>query len=107
MTAWAEPYIGDESIRRPPPAKNARTTSVQLARAAGSSPTLKVIQLPRPTTGKRSPDDGIGRVRSVLGAASKWLDKAQPPAATMACNTLLRFADIASILAPVKAADQL
>ena len=59
MTACDEPYIGDESISRPPAAKKARITSVQASRAAGSLPTLKVIQLPRPTRGRISPLDGI------------------------------------------------
>ena len=62
MIACDEPYIGDESIMRPPSAKKARTTSVQASRAARSSPTLKVIQLPRPTTGNASPLAGIVRV---------------------------------------------
>src|SRR6476620_7740312 len=63
MTSWDEPYIGDESMSRPPPWKNARITSAQESRPAGSSPTLNVIQLPSPTSGSRSPVDGIGRVR--------------------------------------------
>jgi hypothetical protein len=33
MTGCDEPYIGDESISRPPPAKKARMTSVQASRA--------------------------------------------------------------------------
>jgi hypothetical protein len=47
---------------RPPPWKKARMTLVQLSRALVSSPTLKVIQLPRPTTGIVSPVDGMRRV---------------------------------------------
>ena len=54
---------------RPPAAKNARITSAQDARATGSLPTLKVIQLPRPTSGIASPLDGMARVR-IAGAAS-------------------------------------
>src|SRR5688572_5738727 len=62
MTACDDPYIGDESIIRPPASKKARMTLVQLSRAAASSPTLKVIQLPRPTTGIASLLDGMRRV---------------------------------------------
>ena len=63
MTSCDEPYIGEQSIIRPPPAKNPRITSAQASRATGSLPTLNVIQLPSPTTGIASPLDGIGRVR--------------------------------------------
>src|SRR5262245_4272404 len=62
MTSCEEPYIGDESIIRPPASTQLRITSAQASRATGSSPTLKVIQLPRPMTGSDSPLDGIGRV---------------------------------------------
>ena len=48
---------------RPPASKKARMTSAQASRATGSSPTLKVIQLPRPTTGSASPVEGIGLTR--------------------------------------------
>src|SRR5688572_19693716 len=54
--------MGEVSIRRPPSRKKARITSVQEFRAATSSPTLKVIELPSPTSGIRSPVDGIARV---------------------------------------------
>ena len=63
MTSCEEPYIGEESIRRPPSRKNARITSAEALRAATSSPTLNVIELPSPTSGSRSPEDGIARVR--------------------------------------------
>ena len=48
---------------RPPAPKKARMTSAQASRATGSSPTLNVIQLPSPMSGKASPLDGIGLVR--------------------------------------------
>src|SRR5436309_15612403 len=69
MTAWDEPYIGDESMRRPPSWKKACMTAAHSSRSSGSSPTLKVIQLPRPTTGIFSPLDGIGLVAGVAGVA--------------------------------------
>src|SRR4030095_13277599 len=62
MTSCDEPYIGDESIIRPFASTKLRITSAQALRATGSSPTLKVIQLPRPTPGGASPVDGIGRI---------------------------------------------
>jgi hypothetical protein len=63
MTACEEPYMGEESIKRPPSAKKARMTSVQELRAAMSSPTLKVPQVPRPTSGSAAEGvEGIGRV---------------------------------------------
>src|SRR2546422_1176742 len=69
MPAWDEPYIGDESMRRPPSWKKACMTAAHSSRSSGSSPTLKVIQLPRPTTGIFSPLDGIGSVVGVAGGA--------------------------------------
>ena len=60
ITFWDEPYMGEESIRRPPESKKARITCAQASRAIGSLPTLKVIQLPSPTTGSSSPVEGIG-----------------------------------------------
>jgi len=62
ITSCEEPYIGDESISRPPAAKKARMTSAQLSRASASLPTLKVIQDPRPTIGNASPLEGIALV---------------------------------------------
>ncbi|MFZ3289764.1 MAG: hypothetical protein WA191_23340 [Telluria sp.] len=62
--------MGDESIMRPPAAKKWRMTSVQLARAAGSSPTLKVIRLPRPMSGSAWPEDGIGRLSNGLAGGA-------------------------------------
>ena len=62
MTSCDDPYIGDESMTRPPAAKKLRMTSAQLSRATRSLPTLKVIQLPSPITGSASPLEGIGRV---------------------------------------------
>ncbi len=62
MTSCEEPYMGEESIILPPSAKNVRMTSAQASRAATSSPTLKVIQLPRPTSGRCAPLEGIARV---------------------------------------------
>src|SRR5215813_961415 len=62
MTSCEEPYIGEESIRRPPSSKKARMISAHESRAAASSPTLNVIQLPSPTGGSASPLEGIARV---------------------------------------------
>ena len=64
MTSCDDPYIGDESMTRPPAAKKLRMTSAQLSRATRSLPTLNVIQLPSPMTGSASPLEGIGLVSS-------------------------------------------
>src|SRR6266516_5506817 len=60
ITFWDEPYMGEESIRRPPESKKARITCAQASRAIVSLPTLKVIQLPSPIAGSPSPVEGIG-----------------------------------------------
>src|SRR5918995_3927408 len=59
ITSCEEPYIGEESIRRPPAPKKARMTSARLWRASASLPTLEVIQDPRPTIGNATPLEGI------------------------------------------------
>jgi hypothetical protein len=69
MTGCDDPYIGDESTSRPPAAKKARITSADSCRPRGSLPTLNVIQVPRPTTGTCSPDDGMGLVSGAACAA--------------------------------------
>src|SRR3546814_4079645 len=68
MTAAEEPYIGEQSITRPPRSKKVRSTSARASRKRRSSPTLKVIQEPMPITGTASPLDGMARV---IGAASR------------------------------------
>ena len=60
MVSSEAPYMGDESTSRPPASKNARRISPR-ARRAAASVTSKVIHVPKPTGGKRSPEDGIGR----------------------------------------------
>src|SRR6266496_1722944 len=93
MTSCDEPYIGDESITLPPASTKLRMTSVHASRATGSSPTLNVIQLPRPTTGSVSPVDGIGRVRIVRdwASAAEGRSAAHAPAAASVANTRRRF----------------
>src|SRR5215831_17285077 len=92
MTSCEDPYIGDESIIRPPPAKKLRMTSAEASRATLSLPTLNVIQLPSPTTGRASPLDGIGRVRGGLCWAepSERHSIAVAPAAARALSTRRR-----------------
>ena len=46
---------------RLPASKKAAMTAAHSSRSRGSSPTLKVIQLPSPTIGISSPVEGIGR----------------------------------------------
>src|SRR5262249_41440989 len=55
------PYMGDESMRRPPSSTNAPSTSSSGVRSAEVDPTSKVCQVPRPTTGIVSPVEGTGR----------------------------------------------
>jgi hypothetical protein len=54
--------MGDESIIRPPAEKNAPITAAHSSLSSASAPTLKVIQVPSPTTGSASPVEGIGFV---------------------------------------------
>ena len=96
MTACDDPYMGEESIRRPPASKKARITSAQASRAAGSSPTLKVIQLPSPTMGTASPLDGIGLVRSGpcrVAPAEGRRSAARAPTAPREPNSMRRSTD--------------
>src|SRR3546814_99762 len=62
MTSAEVPYIGEQSMTLPPRAKNTRSTSARWSRRRRSSPTLKVIHEPMPTTGSASPLDGMARV---------------------------------------------
>ena len=80
ITSCEEPYIGEESIIRPPASKKLRITSAQASRATRSLPTLKVIQLPNPTTGNASPLDGIGRVSRGFGWADPSIGRSAVPA---------------------------
>ncbi len=92
MTAWEEPYIGEESITRPPPAKKALMTAVHSSRSSASSPTLKVIQLPSPTTGSLSPLEGIGLVsRGACASAEKGRSSAPAVLAAIAPSNARRL----------------
>ena len=51
--------MGEESTMPPPASKKAAMTARHSARSSGSSPTLKVIQLPIPTAGTGSPVAGM------------------------------------------------
>ena len=61
--------MGEESTMPPPASKKAAMTARHSARSSGSSPTLKVIQLPIPTAGTGSPVTGM-RFESVSPAES-------------------------------------
>src|SRR5215204_4782989 len=102
MVSWDEPYIGDESIRRPPAAKNARMTAAHSSLSSRSSPTLNVIQLPSPTTGSRSPEDGMGRVSgSTCASARRGRSSEEAAAAVTPLNMARRLRVVfASILSP-------
>jgi hypothetical protein len=64
----ARPYIGEVSIIRPPASTSACTTARKRPRAGSSAPTSNTCQVPSPTTGIGSPEDGIGRV--IIGEAA-------------------------------------
>jgi hypothetical protein len=81
MTACDDPYIGEQSIIRPPPRKKARMTAAHPSRSSASSPTLNVIQLPSPTTGSFSPVDGIALVRGTDGSGAASADTGRSTAA--------------------------
>ena len=81
VTCSARPYIGEESITIPPPSMNAATTAASGARAAASSPTSNVREVPIPITGNCSPLDGIGRRIRVACAAAPSACPARPAAA--------------------------
>src|SRR5438132_4181037 len=53
--------MGEESIMRPPASKKAAMTRAHSSLSTGSSPTLKVIQVPSPTIGISSRVEGMGR----------------------------------------------
>lgn len=53
----------------PPMSKKVCSTSMRWRRSAGSSPTLKVIQVPIPITGTSTPVEGIARFRTRPGCA--------------------------------------
>ena len=57
----------------PPASKKAAITAAHSSWSTRSSPTLKVIQLPRPTTGNGSPVDGIGLVISRWCCAARQM----------------------------------
>ena len=84
ITAWEEPYIGEESIMPPPASKKAAMTARHSARSTGSPPTLKVIQLPSPTAGTGSPVAGMGFERGFAAAfpSAGAVSAAPAPAST-------------------------
>ena len=60
-TASAAPYIGEVSITEPPASNRTLSTSASGARSSGRRPTSKVRQVPQPTMGSISPEEGILR----------------------------------------------
>lgn len=82
--------MGEESIMRPPAAKKAAITSAHSSRSTGSSPTLKVIQVPRPTAGSISPEEGTARTIGAGGApgAVPGNTRAAPEVAAAFTNVL-------------------
>src|SRR5436309_3298031 len=87
-TPSAAPYIGDESITRPPSSKKRCRTSLSGSRGAADAPTSKVRHVPRPTAGIVSPPCGMGR-RRIVAAASVPRGRA-PAAAAIRRSTARR-----------------
>src|SRR2546426_9520334 len=87
-TPSAAPYIGDESITRPPSWKKRCRTSLSGSRGAADAPTSKVRHVPRPTAGIVSPPCGMGR-RRIVAAASVPRGRA-PAAAAIRRSTARR-----------------
>jgi hypothetical protein len=74
------PYIGDESITFPPRFTNSRNTSSSGARSEAERPTSNVCQVPRPMTGRSSPEEGMRRVSmGVRANVSPAADAAAAP----------------------------
>ncbi len=62
ITCSARPYIGDESITRPPSFTKSDKTSSSSFRLSGARSTSNVRHVPNPITGSFSPDEGIARI---------------------------------------------
>src|SRR4051794_8573792 len=77
VTSSARPYIGEESIIRPPGSVSCFNTARNGCRARSSAPASKTCQVPSPITGMASPEDGIGRV-IIVSAAMTFLLPASP-----------------------------
>ena len=76
--------MGEESTMPPPASRKAAMTARHSARSSGSSPTLKVIQLPIPIAGTGSPVAGM---RLAGGSAAEApsagaASRAPPPTST-------------------------
>ena len=84
--------MGEESTMPPPASKKAAMTARHSARSSGSSPTLKVIQLPMPTAGTGSPLAGMRfEIASAAGASSTGVASAAPaPTSTARRVTRMR-----------------
>src|SRR5436190_3145776 len=61
MTPSAGPYIGEESITRPPRLTNRDITSSSCLLFSGVRLTSNTFQVPSPMTGSFSPEEGIAR----------------------------------------------
>src|SRR5438094_4903037 len=62
ITCSARPYIGDESITRPPSFTNRASTSSNCFRLSGARSTSNVRHVPKPITSSFSPEEGIARI---------------------------------------------
>src|SRR5262245_13023226 len=65
ITSSARPYIGDESMTRPPSFTNIDKTSSSCLRTSALRATSNALHVPRPITGSFSPEEGMLRVSIV------------------------------------------
>src|SRR5262252_4980420 len=72
ITSSARPYIGDESIVRPPSFTNSDKTSSSCLRISALRSTSNALHVPRPITGSFSPEEGMMRVRIADVSPFAW-----------------------------------
>src|SRR5882757_267317 len=95
MTGCDEPYMGEESIMRPPASKKAAMTLAHSSLSSGSPPTLKVIQVPSPTIGMASRVEGMSRRAGEPSWAGREIGKkAAAAVAKEACTNVRRVVRI-------------
>ena len=80
ITCSARPYIGDESMTRPPSSTKRERTSSNWLRISAVRSTSKARHVPRPITGSFSPEQGMMRVSIVNESPSTLTGKTRAAA---------------------------
>src|SRR5713226_8376435 len=84
-TDSAAPYIGEESITRPPSSTSRSSVCLRGSRSPADAPTSNARHVPSPTAGSVSPLDGMGRcsiadtVRAIRSRVAQPLPDAERP----------------------------